>query len=194
MSQPYDLRVGFEKTPNVFLEKFFSSFPAFSDLDWKSLAENDTEPILDRLHRVFLRNVLAVNSMESKRNSSSNHGILFSRVQWRVRHHRCQAIDPAQLLKIVRASVLRKPVPHECVRFRPKIPVIGKCPGHAHPATVRMLPAWRGLRDTTAGAATSRLPSSFARHPAALTSPPPSPSSCLQRRSGILGRYAPATR
>lgn len=67
MSQPYDLRVGFEKTPNVFLERFFSSFPAFSDLDWKSLAENDTEPILDRLKK----------SAEPQRRRS---GVLFRQV------------------------------------------------------------------------------------------------------------------
>ena len=51
MSQPYDLRVGLEKTPNVFLETFFSKFAAFAGLDWKTLAETDTDPILERLKK-----------------------------------------------------------------------------------------------------------------------------------------------
>lgn len=51
MSQPYDLRVGFEKTPNALLEKFFCKFSAFGDLDWKSLAETDTDLILERLKK-----------------------------------------------------------------------------------------------------------------------------------------------
>jgi len=49
VSQPYDLRVDLEKTPNALLEKFFSKFPAFNDIDWNGLAENDTDPILQRL-------------------------------------------------------------------------------------------------------------------------------------------------
>lgn len=49
MSQPYDLRVVLEKTPNTLLQKYFARFPAFTDLDWRGLAENDTAPVLDRL-------------------------------------------------------------------------------------------------------------------------------------------------
>lgn len=49
MSQPYNPRVVVEKTPNVLLHRFLSRYNAFSDLDWKTLAENDAGPILQRL-------------------------------------------------------------------------------------------------------------------------------------------------
>jgi len=49
VSQPYNPRVVVEKTPNVLLRRFLSPYKAFSDLDWKTLAENDAEPILQRL-------------------------------------------------------------------------------------------------------------------------------------------------
>ena len=49
MSQPYNPRVVVEKTPNALLAKFLSRYKAFSDLDWKKLAENDAEPILQRV-------------------------------------------------------------------------------------------------------------------------------------------------
>ena len=49
MSQPYNPRVVVEKTPNALLEKFLCTYRGFSDLDWKKLAENEAEPILQRV-------------------------------------------------------------------------------------------------------------------------------------------------
>lgn len=49
MSQPYNPRVVVERTPNALLHLFLSRYKAFSDLDWKTLAENDAGPILQRL-------------------------------------------------------------------------------------------------------------------------------------------------
>lgn len=49
---PYDLRACLEKASNAYLERFFSKYPTFNDLDWKTLAENDTEPILERLKKL----------------------------------------------------------------------------------------------------------------------------------------------
>jgi len=49
VSQPYNPRTVVEKTPNILLQRFLSPYKAFSDLDWKTLAENDAESILQRL-------------------------------------------------------------------------------------------------------------------------------------------------
>lgn len=49
MSQPFNPRVVVEKTPNALLKRFLSEFPRFSGLNWKSLAETDVEPILQRV-------------------------------------------------------------------------------------------------------------------------------------------------
>ena len=49
MSQPYNPRVVVEKTPNALLQNFFATVPDFAGFDWKSLAENDVEPILQRV-------------------------------------------------------------------------------------------------------------------------------------------------
>jgi len=49
VSQPYNPRTVVEKTPNILLHRFLSPYEAFSDLDWKTLAENDAESILQRL-------------------------------------------------------------------------------------------------------------------------------------------------
>jgi hypothetical protein len=49
VSQPYNPRVVVEKTPNTLLHRFLSRYNVFSDLDWKTLAENDAGPILQRL-------------------------------------------------------------------------------------------------------------------------------------------------
>jgi hypothetical protein len=49
VSQPYNPRVVIEKTPNALLQQFLSKFPRFADLEWKHLAENNVEPILQRV-------------------------------------------------------------------------------------------------------------------------------------------------
>ena len=52
MSQPYNPRVVVEKTPNALLQRFFSSYDAFTDLDWKALAQNGTGTIFDRMSKL----------------------------------------------------------------------------------------------------------------------------------------------
>ena len=49
MSQPYNPRIVVEKTPIALLKKFLSPFKAFAGLDWKTLAEDYAEPILQRV-------------------------------------------------------------------------------------------------------------------------------------------------
>jgi len=49
VSQPYNPRIVVEKTPIALLKKFLSPFKAFAGLDWKTLAEDYAEPILQRV-------------------------------------------------------------------------------------------------------------------------------------------------
>lgn len=52
MSQPYNPCVVAQKTPNALLNRFFSGYGAFADIDWKELAENDAEAILQRVRKL----------------------------------------------------------------------------------------------------------------------------------------------
>jgi hypothetical protein len=52
VSQPYNPRIVVEKTPNALLQRFFSDYSVFSDINWNKLAENDAEAILQRARKL----------------------------------------------------------------------------------------------------------------------------------------------